>query len=219
MGRFKSRITQAGHRKGEPSKNRGKRFYADTYTRAEVMALVDACNCGASGLRDRALIVTLYRTGLRVSEALGLRLHDIDLERHTLRVRGTKTRTSDRTVGIDQLTANHLRDWLDVRSTLGIPKTSGHIFCCISRHERGNPVQPAQIRQKLHRLAEKAAISKRVHPHGLRHTFASELADEAVDIRIVSRALGHSNIAITDRYISHLNPTAVIDYMANREAA
>jgi site-specific recombinase XerD len=58
------------------------------------MALVDACNCGASGLRDRALIVTLYRTGLRISEALGLRIHDVDLERHTLRVRGTKTRTS-----------------------------------------------------------------------------------------------------------------------------
>jgi integrase len=217
--RHRSKITKKGYRKGEPSKNRGKRFYADTYTRAEVMAIVDACNCGASGLRDRALIVTLWRTGLRVSEALGLRIHDIDFERGQIRVRGTKTRTSDRTVGLDDLTRAHLRDWLDVRDTLGIPKISGHVFCCISRHERGNPVKPAQTRQKLHRLAEKAQIAKRVHPHGLRHTFASELADEGVDLRIVSRALGHSNVAITDRYINHLNPTAVIDYMAKRRAA
>jgi site-specific recombinase XerD len=168
------------------------------------------------GLRDRALIVTLWRTGLRISEALGLRLHDVDLERGTLRVRGTKTRTSDRTVGIDRMTAAHLRDWLDVRAEIGIPPV-GHIFCCISRHERGNPVKPAQTRQKLHRLGEKANLSKRVHPHGLRHTFASELADEGVDIRIVSRALGHSNVAITSRYIDHLNPTAVLSVMGARE--
>jgi site-specific recombinase XerD len=217
--RHESHITKAGFRKGQPSKNRGKRFFADTYTREEVLALVDANNCGVSGLRDRCLVILLWRTGLRISEALGLRLHDVDLERGTIRVRGTKTRTSDRVVGIDRMTAAHLRDWIDVRSTLGIPQTSGHVFCCISRHERGNPVKPAQIRQKLHRLAEKAAIAKRVHPHGLRHSFASEMADEGVDVRIISRALGHSNIAITDRYINHINPTAVLSYMQQREAA
>jgi site-specific recombinase XerD len=217
--RYRSSITRAGYRKGQPSKNKGRRFYADTLTPDEVFALVDGCNCGPSGLRDRALIVTLYRTGLRISEALGLRIHDLDFERRTIRVRGTKTRTSDRSVGMDAMTFNHLRDWLDVRETLGVPKTSGYVFCCISRHEIGNQVKPAQIRQKLHRLGERAGIAKRVHPHGLRHTFASELADEGVDIRIASKALGHSNIAITDRYISHLNPTAVLNYMQERKVA
>jgi site-specific recombinase XerD len=215
--RHQSKITQKGYRSGQESPNKGKRFYADTLTREEVLALVDCCNCGPSGLRDRALIVTLYRTGLRISEALGLRLHDVDLERGTLRVRGTKTRTSDRTVGIDRMTAAHLRDWLEVRTAeLGIPPT-GHVFCCISRHERGNPMKPAQARQKLRTLANKAQISKRVHPHALRHTFAAELATERVDIRVISQSLGHSNIAITDRYVSHLNPTAVLDVMGARE--
>lgn len=217
MARFKSPITQPGYRAGEPSPNRNRRFFADTLTRDEVMALVDGCNCGPSGLRDRALIVLLYRTGLRISEACNLRLHDIDLDRGTIRVRGTKTRTSDRTVGIGQMATEHLADWLDVRNReLKIPPV-GYVFCCISRHERGNAVKPAQIRQKLHRLSAKAQIGKRVHPHALRHTFASELADERVDIRIVSKALGHSNVAITDRYISHLNPTAVLEVMGSRD--
>ncbi len=192
--RHKSRICQKGYRKGQPNPNKGKRFYADTYSREEILALVDGCNCGPSGLRDRALIVLLWRTGLRISEALGLRLHDVNFDKGTIRVRGTKTRTSDRTVGIDAMTAAHVRDWLDVRQSIGIPPT-GFIFCCISRHERGNPVKPAQTRQKLHRLAEKAGISKRVHPHGWRHTLACDLV----------------------RYIDHLNPTAVLAVMAARE--
>lgn len=215
--RHKSDITKKGYGKGRPSKNKGKRFFADTLTKEEVLALVDGCNCGPSGLRDRALIVLLYRTGLRISEATNLRLHDIDLERGTIRVRGTKTRTSDRTVGIGKMAAEHLTDWLDVRNReLSIPQV-GFVFCCISRHERGNAVKPAQIRQKLHRLGVRAQISKRVHPHALRHSFASELADERVDIRVISACLGHSNVAITDRYISHLNPKAVLDVMGARE--
>lgn len=214
--RHKSDITKKGYRKGVPNKNKGVRFYADTLSRAEVFALVEECNCGASGLRDRALIVTLYRTGLRISEALGLRLHDVDLERGALRVRGTKTRTSDRTVGIDKMTAAHLRDWLDVRAEIGIPPV-GYVFCCISRHERGNPVKPAQTRQKLHRLAEKAAIPKRVHPHCLRHSFASELASERVDIRLIMRSLGHKNLAVTHTYLNHVAPFEVVDAMAVRE--
>lgn len=216
MPRHISPITKKGYRKGVPSKNRGRRFYADVYTREEVFAMVEANNCGRTGLRDRALIVLLWRTGLRVSEACGLALHDVDLERKTIRVRGTKTKTSDRIVAIDALCFAHLRDWLDVRATLAIPAPSSWVFCCVSRHELGNRLKPAQVRQKLRLLAAKAGISKRVHPHGFRHSFASEMADEGHDLRVVQGALGHSNIAITDRYISHLNPTAVLTAMAGR---
>lgn len=216
MARFKSPICEAGYRKGVPNPNRDKRYYADTYTRAEITALLDECNCGKSGIRDRALIVVLWRTGIRVSEALGLRPHDIDFERGILRVRGTKTRTSDRTVGMDAMCANHLRDWLDIRrDKCGLPPV-GYVFCAISRHEVGNQIKPAQTRQKLHRLSAKAGIEKRVHPHGFRHTFAAEMADERQDLRVIQRSLGHSNLATTDRYISHLNPTAVIDVMTGR---
>lgn len=218
--RHKSKITEKGHNKGRIPVTKGTRLYTDTLTPDEVLALVDACNCGASGLRDRCLIVFLYRTGLRISEALGLRVHDIDLERKTVRVRGTKTRTSDRIVGLDDMAAAHLIDWLDIRHRkVGQPKTQGYVFCCISKHERGRPVKSPQVRQKLYMLREKAGISKRVHPHGLRHSFASEMADEGADLRVIQNALGHSNVAVTSLYISHLNPKAVIDYMSNRRAA
>lgn len=213
--RHKSYITAAGFHKGRENQNKGKRFFADTYTRDEVLALVDACNCGASGLRDRALIILLWRTGLRISEALGLQLHDVDFDRGAIRVRGTKTKTSDRVVGMDQMTRAHLRDWLDVRAGLA-PAESSWIFCCISKHEKGNRLGSAQVRQKLYLLRAKTGIAKRIHPHGFRHSFASDMADEGVDIRIVSRSLGHTNVAITSRYIDHLNPTVVLEVMGAR---
>lgn len=215
--RHKSKITQKGYAKGRPNKYKGQRFYADTYTREEVFALVEGCNCGLSGLRDRALIVLLYRTGLRINEALTLRVPDVDFERGQIRVRGTKTKNADRIIGLDALTRAHLTDWLDVRAKLNLPASRPQwIFCCISLNEKGNRVKPAQTRQKLHRLAEKAGITKRVHPHGFRHTFAAEMANEGADLRIIKDSLGHTNIAITDRYISHHAPMAVINYVGAR---
>lgn len=217
MARHVSDITRKGYGKGRPSRNKGKVFDPTTYTPEEVQALLDGCNVGLSGLRDRALIVFLYRTGARVSEACNIRVGDLDLERRFVRIRGTKTRQANRVVGLDEMAVAHLRDWLDLRHRkAGQPATSGYVFCCISRHERGNVVKPAQVRQKLHRLAEKAGIQKRVHPHGLRHSFAAEMATERADYRLISRALGHSNVATTDRYINHIHPAEVIDYMGSR---
>ena len=80
----------------------------------------------------------------------------------------------------------------------------------------GKGLQSAYVRNLFKRLGKKAGIAKRVHPHGLRHTFASGLADEKVDIRIIQRALGHSNLGTTQRYVDHLNPTAVIDALKSR---
>ena len=67
------------------------------------------------------------------------------------------------------------------------------------------------------RLAKKAGIEKRVHPHGLRHTHAAELREEGVDIAIISRQLGHSSIATTARYLDHIAPQTVIDTVRARE--
>jgi integrase len=69
----------------------------------------------------------------------------------------------------------------------------------------------------LKRLADKAGIEKRVHPHGLRHTHACELRQEGVDIGIISKQLGHSSTATTARYLDHIAPQAVIDIMRARE--
>ena len=83
----------------------------------------------------------------------------------------------------------------------------------------GKRLTQAYIRALLPRLAKRAKIDKRVHAHGLRHTFAFELANEGVPIHVIQHALGHANVAITSLYISHLSPNVVIDRMRNREWA
>lgn len=216
MARFRSRITQPGYRKGEPSPNRGKKFYSDTLKREEVFALIEANNCGATGLRDRAIVGMLYGSGARIGEVCGLQVPDVDLEGAAVRIRGTKTKHADRTVGIPPTVAAMVRDWLDVRADLGIARGYGPVFCCVSKHERGNQIKPTQVRQKLKMLAEKAGIEKRVHPHCLRHTLASELAREGVDLRLIQRALGHSNIAVTHIYLNHIAPFEVVQAMSAR---
>lgn len=65
----------------------------------------------------------------------------------------------------------------------------------------------------LPRLAKKAGIEKRVHPHGFRHSGAVRLLRSGADVAVISKALGHSNIATTDRYINHLHPQMVVDAM------
>ncbi len=102
--------------------------------------------------------------------------------------------------------------WVDTRRSLGI---NGHfvLFCSL----RGGPIKLSYVRTLLPRLARKACIEKRVHPHGLRHTHAFELMMEGVPIPIIQQQLGHSSLSTTDRYVSHLAPVDVIAEMKRRE--
>ena len=75
----------------------------------------------------------------------------------------------------------------------------------------------AYIRRWLKRIGRKAGIEKRIHAHGLRHTFAFEMANEGQPIHVIQQALGHANAAITSLYINHLAPIDVIDVMKSRE--
>ena len=186
------------------SHNKGRKLPAEPLTRDEVVALMNACSKRApSGKRDRALICILWRGQLRISETLDLKPSDFDPQKCTLRVLQGKGKKS-RVVVIDEQAAAELQAWLAKRSTLeGI---NGHkpIFCTL----KGGKISPAQIREKLPKLAAKAGITKRVHPHGLRHTGASELVEEGVALIDIQGQLGHSSAATTDRYLHSLNPTA-----------
>jgi integrase len=73
------------------------------------------------------------------------------------------------------------------------------------------------VRDMLKRHAEKAGIGKRVHPHGFRHTHAAELAREGVPLHVIRRQLGHSDLAVTARYIDHLAPEEVVAAIRARE--
>lgn len=180
-------------------------------TDAGVRALMDECSRHSpTGIRNRALIAFLYRTGLRINEALGVFPKDLNLVDGTLCVLQGKGGRS-RTVGIDPGGAVIVRPWLDARHRLGL--TGLHpVFCTV----QGEPLSDSYIRVLLKRLAANARIEKRVHAHGLRHTHAAQLRAEGVDIGIISRHLGHSSIATTVRYLDHISPTTVIKVIQQR---
>lgn len=189
--------------------NRGRRFHPEVLTDEEVQALIRACSYRArTGIRNRGLIVTLYRGGLRVSEALSLMPKDLDPVAGSIRVlngKGAKART----VGIDAGGMAVIERWMQVR-TAG---SKAPLFCTL----KGTRLSPAYVRKMLPRMGRRAGIEKRVHAHGLRHTHAAQLASEGVPINVISRQLGHSNVGTTSRYIDHISPMQVIEAMRSRQ--
>jgi site-specific recombinase XerD len=135
---------------------------------------------------------------------------DFDPDACTLRVLRGKGKKA-RVVVIDQQAADVLSAWLECRKKLEL---SGHkpVFCAL----KGKPVSAAQVREMLPRRARKAGIEKRVHAHGLRHTGASELAQEGVALIDIQQQLGHSSAATTDRYLHQLNPVARAERLRSR---
>ncbi len=191
--------------------NAGKKFPAEILTEAEVAALLKACSPKApTGIRNRALISVMYRAGLRVSEALALFPKDVDANAGTLTVlhgKGDKRRI----VGLDPGAFAVLARWMDRRAALGL---NGRytVFCTL----QGASLKPAYARALLPRLAGKAGVEKRVHPHGLRHTHAAELAREGTPLNLVQAQLGHSSLATTDRYLRHIAPEELVKAMKAR---
>ena len=185
-------------------------FPPEILTDDEVCRLLDACGTRPAGLRNRALIVVLYRAGLRINEALDLWPKDIDLQAGSIRVlhgKGSRART----VGIDLAAGAVVGHWLAIRAELGLGGRQP-VFCTVS----GGRVGDAYIRVLLPRLARKAGIDKRVHAHGLRHTHAAQLRVEGVDIGIISKQLGHRSIATTAHYLDHIAPQQVIETIRQR---
>ena len=186
----------------------------EIYTRQEVNALLKAASSRSlTGLRTRALIVLAYRSGLRCAEALALREQDINFDAGTIRVlrgKGAKART----VGIDPQAAAVVSSWITAKRAAGL--RSRTLFCTLDGKPMDTPNGARYVRRLMPALAARAGIVKRVHYHGLRHTFASELAEEGVPVHVIQAQLGHSSLATTDVYIRHLNPQQVISAIRNR---
>ena len=192
--------------------NRGRKFPPEPLTSSEARALMQACSKRApTGIRNAALIALLYRGGLRISEALSLTTKDIDFEAGSVRVLFGKGRKA-RTIGVDGGALSLIQRWLRLRECLGL-KGAPLVFTSL----KGKPVSPEYVRAMLRRMAIRAGIEKRVHPHGLRHSAAFEMANEGTPIHLISAQLGHSNVGTTSQYIAHLNPREVIAAMKARE--
>jgi len=182
--------------------NKGRKLPPELLTPDEVRALLAACSASApTGVRNRALLVVLYRAGLRLDEALALCPSDVDVDVAGGLVRvGRQGVGHRRIVGIDTAAVAIIDEWRTVRCSLLGLADEPPLFCTLS----GGPLHPAYVRQLLPRLAEKAGVGKRVHAQGLRHTHAAELAAEGLPAEVIQAQLGHENLASTDRYLRRI---------------
>lgn len=162
---------------------------------AEVTALIEAPDLSTPlGLRDRAILETLYSTGMRAAELTGLRLEDVDLVHRAVRVLGK--RKKERVIPIGGPAVEALRAYLPARETLGHPE---HRIIFVN--ERGGPLTTRSLQRIVVGYARKALTRRvKVTPHTLRHTFATHLLDAGADLRVVQELLGHESLSSTQIY-------------------
>jgi integrase/recombinase XerC len=159
----------------------------------EAKALVEVDTGAPLGLRDRALLELFYSSGLRLSELCALRWRDLDLAVGLVTVLGKGSR--QRTVPVGSHARAALAAWREAqRAASDAPVFPG----------RAGPITPRAVQQRLRLLAQRQGLFKRVHPHLLRHSFASHVLESSGDLRGVQELLGHADIATTQIY-THLD--------------
>jgi integrase/recombinase XerC len=150
----------------------------------------------AMGLRDRAMLETLYSAGLRVSELVGINLNDLDLEDGLVRVRGKGKR--ERLAPLGSFAIRALRAWNRKRTPAqGLSKEeSGAVFL----NKFGKRLTTRSVARMLEKYLKQTDLDMRTSPHTLRHSFATHLLDGGADIRSVQELLGHKSLVTTQIY-------------------
>jgi integrase/recombinase XerC len=147
--------------------------------------------------RDRAILEVLYASGVRVSELVDLPLSALDVDEGFATVLGKGAK--ERIVPVGRAALDALRDWMAARKAIAAP---GEAAMFVAR--TGRRLSPRSIEQRLAAWAVKQGLGRHVHPHMLRHSFASHLLQSSGDLRAVQELLGHASIASTQVY-THLD--------------
>jgi site-specific recombinase XerD len=195
---------------------RGMKFPPEYLHKDEVAAILKACGPDDDifAMRHRALIVLMWRSGLRLAEALALRPSDIDQQSLSVRVlhgKGNKARTT----ATDPQALDIINQWVQKREDVwGI---THHFPGPIISTEDGNPLQQSYVRRKLPEIARNAGVQRRCHAHIFRHTFAVELSQSGVPVKDIQVLLGHTSLATTSVYLSSLSPEESLKHLRKRE--
>jgi integrase len=181
---------------------------ANVLSEQDVLRLIASMSSSSrTAARDRALVVLLWRTGLRVSEALNLRRSDLFLDQDPprLRVSSSKTHAGERWVGLHRDVVEALSYWID------LAPDSEYVVCT----HKGTRMHPSHARRLLARHGKRLEI-RRVHPHAFRATLAVELVREGQPLPVVRDVLGHVSIANTDAYLRRVFPELAISAVIDR---
>lgn len=157
------------------------------------MQLLDSAPEDEHDIRDQAIFELMYSSGLRLSETVALNISDIDLSEALIKVHGKGNRERILPVGKQALAA--LRRWLPLRQP-----ADGEEALFLSR--RGTRISSRQLARRLESWALRSGSEQHVHPHMLRHSFASHMLQSSGDLRAVQELLGHANLATTQIYTS-----------------
>jgi site-specific recombinase XerD len=171
----------------------------------EIIAVMRIAGHDLHGARIRALIVVLWRAGLRINEALTLAETDLE-SRGSILVRCGKG-GKRREVGMDDWAWEQLEPWQTHRLELPV----GPFLCVIDGATRGRAWSQSGARAELRRLAAVAGVRRRFAPHQLRHAHAVEMAREGVPLLVIQRQLGHAHLGVTSTYLQGINTSEIID--------
>lgn len=181
----------------------------DILDRDDLDTLLAACGRSITGTRNRALLAVLFFSGLRTAEALALRPADVKMNPDgtaRLNVRkgkgGKQRHVTLATPGVPDLAS-----WLELRAQRVTDARTGPLFCTHASGERmtaGHALDTGYIRAMLGRLAKRADLGKRVHPHGFRHAHATFLHHRGVPVAAIQQQLGHSSPLTTTRYLASI---------------
>lgn len=175
-------------------------------TLEEVERLLEAPDISTPhGLRDKAMLETMYATGLRVSELCALELKSIKFENHLIIVRYGKG-GKQRSVPIGDYALNYLKRYIQGPRNESKGRNSPYVFL----NRLGTPISRVHFFNSVRLYAKQANIHKTISPHTLRHCFATHLLSSGADLRIVAEMLGHAHLSTTQIY-THLSDARVRD--------
>lgn len=162
----------------------------------QMIQLLDVQSDMPSDIRDIAIMELMYSSGLRLSELQGLNLEEMDLKAREVKVNGKGSK--ERIVPIGSKALNAMNLWLNVRSQFKPKDTAVFI------NQRGTRLSHRSIQLILKKWGEKQGLESHLHPHKLRHSFATHMLEASGDLRAVQELLGHSSLSTTQVY-THLN--------------